>query len=239
MPTDNSPAIGYLTPEDFTATDYTCGRLRIPNNQLFQAAVMGALADLTRPESWEQFGTMTPEDAAYLALLMYNDFVANRGHCMIGTVMAIVTQDVPSNMLLCDGATYSKDDYPDLWAIINANLILSSSTFKTPDLRGRFVMADGDTGHPEYSIGGEYDHALLQNELAYHEHLINPHQHSYIGGNVVTVPAGVDPVPASYVTPIPSLTDLSGYLTANGVGGDQPHNTTPPYFVLRYCVVAK
>lgn len=230
---------GYLTPDVFTPTAYICGRLRIPNNELFLAAVMGALADLTRESSWQSFGTMTPEDAAYLALTMYNDFVANRGACMIGTVVAIATQDVPANMLLCDGTTYSKDDYPDLWSVINANLILSSTTFKTPDLRGRFVMADGDTGHPEYSIGGEYEHALIESELAFHQHTTNPHQHTYVGGNVISVPAGVDPIPASFVTPIPSLTDLSGYLTDNGKGGDTPHNTTPPYFVLRYCLVAK
>lgn len=213
-------------------------RIDLPDDPQILSALRELIAVLASEEVWlERDGSLTQLESATIAMRMYNSF--RKDDTMLGVIVPIATAGVPDTMLLCDGSAYDASDYPELFAVINPNLQLSGSTFKTPDLRGRFVMADGDPDHAEYSIGGEYNHPLTQSELPFHQHTTNPHQHTYIGGNVVTVPAGVDPVPASYVTPIPALTDPSGYLTDNGVGGDEAHNTTPPYFVLRYAMIAK
>lgn len=229
----------YVAPSS-TPTARRCRRVLIPDAPQFVEAVNEVLSLLTYPDVWQAGdGTLTAQECAIQMATMWNEY--RKDHlCMLGVIVPIATAEVPDGMLLCDGSTYEKVDYPDLFAVINPNLILSATTFKTPDLRGRFIMAAGDGDHPEYSIGGEYQHALVQTEMPFHEHLIEPHTHGYIGGNTVTVPSGADPlVPASFVTPIPALTDPTGYLTANGVGGDQPHNTTPPYYVLRYAMVAR
>jgi len=48
-----------------------CRRLFIPNDEYLVAAISGALLELTKPYHWEQFGTVTPADAAYACLLMW------------------------------------------------------------------------------------------------------------------------------------------------------------------------
>lgn len=53
----------YLTPETLPTT--TCDRtISIPNDPTLLAAVNAALYSLTLPENWEQYGAITPEQAA-------------------------------------------------------------------------------------------------------------------------------------------------------------------------------
>lgn len=54
---------GYLTP-DTLPTAYVCRVLTIPNEIDLIIAVNGQINELTKPENWEQFGTITPEEAA-------------------------------------------------------------------------------------------------------------------------------------------------------------------------------
>jgi len=214
-------------------------RINIPDDPQFIAAIKELIEQMASPEVWLERDTSirTQDECAAIAMEMYHSF--RKDDSMLGWVVPFATYIVPHNMLLCDGATYSKDDYPDLWQVINSNLVLDSTTFKTPDLRGRFIMADGDTDHPEYSIGGEYQHGLVVGELPFHQHTTNPHSHTYATGTWIDTLAGVDPLPASYITPFGGLTGDSGYQTDNGTGADEPHENTPPYFVLRYGIVAK
>lgn len=51
-----------------------CRPLDIPDDLYFRAAVRGAIFDLTRPENWEQFGALSPAEAAALAITMYEAF---------------------------------------------------------------------------------------------------------------------------------------------------------------------
>lgn len=174
---------------------------------------------------------------------------------MIGVIVPFATANIPSNMLLCDGGTYDADDYPELWAVINPMLQISGTQFRTPDLRGRFIMGDGDANHAEYSIGGEYQHSLVQSEMPYHEHLIEPHTHTnephyhtLIPGFTFNLDLEAPGVPDIQGAGLTLYTDTSaasvvinptGYQTANGVGGDGAHENTPPYYVLRYGMIAR
>lgn len=241
MPVDSAPKQGYLTPDTFTPTDYICGRLRIPNERYFLAAVMGALADLVRAESWEPYGTMTPDDAAYLALTMYNDFILHRGTCMIGTIVAIATTDPPTGTLICDGSSYARVDYPDLYALLLPTYQTDADNFTVPDLRGMVVMGAPVTiDSVTFNAGdmlGEYNHTLDVSEMPAHSHTNTPHAHSYTDNLNVTVPAGVDPIPASSMTPFPSTTGASGVVIDN-TGGDGAHNNVQPSLMLQYAIVA-
>lgn len=241
MPNPFSDGYGYLTPDMFTPTAYTCGRLRIPDNQLFLAAVMGALTDLTNAKSWQAFGTMTPEQAAYLALEMVNDFTMHRGTCMLGSIIAIATVDPPTGCILCDGSTYNRVDYPDLYALLLPVYKTDADHFVTPDLRGQVVIGAPFTLHSTtYSAGdglGEYDHTLDVGEMPAHSHSNAPHDHIYGSFVDIPVPAGLDPVPASAMLPTPSTTAPS-IVAIDNTGGDGAHNNVQPSIALQYAMVA-
>lgn len=66
---------GWLTPES-GATEYECRPVFIPldDDLSYMAAVNGALNELTKPENWEQFGSVTPEEAAEVMLEMYTQY---------------------------------------------------------------------------------------------------------------------------------------------------------------------
>lgn len=212
-------------------------RIDIPDDPQFLAAISELIEQMGIPDVWaESDGSLTQLEAATIANRMYMSF--RKDDTMLGVVVPFATADVPDTMLLCDGSTYDASLYPELFAVINPNLILSGSTFKVPDLSGRFILADGNTDYPEYSIGGEYKHALLESELAFHQHTTNPHTHAYQETVILETAAGELPTLAVFATNVPTLTGDSGYLTDNGKGGDTPHENMPPFYVLRYGMIA-
>jgi len=78
---------GYLTPDN-VPEDSQCRMLKIPNSTAWLSVFMGALYPLTLPESWQQYGTLTPEEAAQAALNVIWDAydVANQdcyGNCSL------------------------------------------------------------------------------------------------------------------------------------------------------------
>jgi microcystin-dependent protein len=58
----------------------------------------------------------------------------------IGTVIAFAGAVPPKGYLLCDGTSYSRITYEDLYAVIGTIYgSLDGATFKVPDLRGEFL----------------------------------------------------------------------------------------------------
>lgn len=221
-----------------TPASLTRWRIDLPDDPQILAALRELIAQLASEEVWlERDGSLTQLESATIAMRMYNSF--RKDDTMLGMIMPFATDATPETMLLCDGGIYDAADYPELFAIINPALILSGSTFQTPDLRGRFVMAEGNTDYPEYSEGGEYLHTLLDSELAFHQHTTPPHIHGITGYLNIPLPAGLDPVTVSSMVEIPSSTAPSDFLTDSGAGGGEPHENTPPYYVLRYGMIAK
>ena len=77
----------------------------------------------------------------------------------IGSIMAFGSATPPNGYLLCDGGEIRIGDYPELFATIGYNfkavsLLIGSSTFALPDLRGRFALGkdDMDNGNTVPSI---------------------------------------------------------------------------------------
>jgi len=68
---------GWLTPNTPAPNDERCRRVSVPDDLLFVGAVTGALLPLTQASNWEQFGTMTPQEAADIMSTAFELFVAS------------------------------------------------------------------------------------------------------------------------------------------------------------------
>lgn len=62
-PLNSVRSVGFLTPDE-APDDLLCRSFSIPNEYRWLGNFMGALLDLTEPENWRQYGTLTPDEAA-------------------------------------------------------------------------------------------------------------------------------------------------------------------------------
>lgn len=95
----------------------------------------------------------------------------------------------PAGYLLCDGTSYLRADYPDLFAAIGtAYGAVDGTHFNVPDLRGRVPLGSGTgdavdaTAHALGAKAGAETHALVVTELAAHTHVITDAGHVHATG---------------------------------------------------------
>jgi len=215
----------WLTPNT-PASGFICRLLRIPNSEEHLAIVNGALMDLAYAQSFEEFGTDSPDDTAALFAQMYEDYIKFRG-CMIGTIFAHANTSAPIGSLPCDGGTYLKADYPLLYAALHSAFIVDSTHFKTPDLMGRTVIGVGSgsglTSRAMNASGGEETHVLTTAELA-------SHTHTYLSPAL-----GFMQVPA---TPVGAWTNSIASNTG-ATGSNTAHQNMSPFRALSYAIWAQ
>lgn len=89
----------------------------------------------------------------------------------IGSVIAFVGNVIPDYALLCDGAAYSRVDYPDLYSILPNTMILNANTFLTPDLTDRFPRGTNDIANVN-TPGGDDEFTLSVSNLPPHSHQV-------------------------------------------------------------------
>ncbi|TXC78674.1 tail fiber protein [Luteibaculum oceani] len=100
----------------------------------------------------------------------------------VGTIIAFSGAVAPKGWLLCDGKTYNKTDFPRLEGIIGSSWGNNGgSTFKVPDLRGRFLRGAGAgstglTGANIPELGKAYGD---QNKSHNHKVTVRPHTHNF------------------------------------------------------------
>lgn len=95
----------------------------------------------------------------------------------------------PVGWILCDGASYSRTTYPELFAIIGTTYGTEDpSSFNVPDLRGRTVVGL-DTTQVEFNTlnkkAGAKEHQLSEGEMPAHNHggtTSSAGSHSHGGG---------------------------------------------------------
>lgn len=233
---------GYITGNVITPTDFICRRVLIPNDLALIMAVNGALLTLVQPYNWEQISTTaeTPEQAAALMSEMYNDY-AESSVCMLGMIIPYATSSAPNGTLPCDGSTFERVDYPQLYAALDSIFIVDGDHFKTPDLRGRAVIGagqgDGLSNRAVGATGGEETHVLTVGELAAHTHTNTPHTHTEGTAfpNLTTIGPGA---PEPTAIPGTGVTGAAGVAIDN-TGSDEAHNNMQPFYALNYCMVAR
>lgn len=124
--------MAWLTGNSIPTTDFICRLLIIPNDLDLIIAVNGALDELTESENWEKFGTVTPQETADVMAVMWDKYIESRP-CMIGSVILYATVTAPIGTLPCDGSTYLRVDYPELYSVLASVYIIDANTFKTPN----------------------------------------------------------------------------------------------------------
>lgn len=218
--------MGFPTP-DTLPTTVICRQLLIPDDPIMLGAVSGALLPLLDPVQWEQYGAVTPGDAAAAAQVMFLRYLEG-AVCMIGMILAYATTTIPSNMLPCDGAQYLGTAYPQLYAVIDPVFKNSSGQFRVPDLRGRTIIGSG-TGVPSLTprvIGTRAGDEAVTLTLTQ----IPSHNHSEVTAVSALINGGVE-APASAAVP--------GAGTTGNAGGGASHPNMQPFFVLNYGIVYK
>jgi len=154
---------------------------------------------------------------------------------LVGLIMPVCTASLPPGTLLCDGSTYQREDYPNLYDALDSAYILNADEFQVPNLSERFILGAGP-GHAANTTGGSFEHTQTETELAPHTHGNTPHAHSEIAATPTIVNGGLE-APASSAAPIASTTGLTS-ISIDSAGGGQAMDITPPYLALRYVVVA-
>src|SRR3989304_5492142 len=146
------------------------------------------------------------------------------GYLEVGAILAYPTVLNPATgWLLCDGTGYTKEQYPELWEVLNdANVNwdgyhqVSENAFAVPDLREQKTITGADGSNPPGLYGGEKTHVLTVGELAEHAHTINSLRaiQSNAGSGTGWNIARVDSNPA--------------HPNTDGAGGGTPQHNTPP-----------
>jgi len=154
---------------------------------------------------------------------------------LTGLIMPVCTAALPQGTLLCDGSTHLRVDYPNLYDALDPAYIVDPDTFITPDLRDRFVMAAGPL-HAANTSGGSATATLTIDQLPAHTHTTQPHTHTETTAVPTAIAIGPG-VPAASAVPGAGVTG-SATVIVDPTGNGQPIDLNPPYFALRYVVVA-
>lgn len=185
------------------------------------ANVSGALLELTYAGNWEEFGAVTPADAADAAFVMYNEFTKDIWS-MIGALVPTITATTPPGCLELDGQTYNNGDYPALAALLDSHWDNGDGTFTVPDLRGRFPLALNGS-HAMGDTGGTETVTLSVDEMPSHNHIT--------GNSLSSLAVMPGEGPVLVPNPLPT--------TTQNAGGGGSHNNMPPYMALRYVLIAR
>lgn len=217
----------WLTPNSIPS-DRLCLSLLVPNSLEFIMIIRGCLGLLTKPENFQQFGTLTAAETADIFQSVYFDFIyqSNMECYMIGAILMYPNNTIPTKCLPCDGSTYNRSDYPLLYTALAGTLyIVDADTFTTPDMRGVFPLG-ADGAHPNGSTGGT-------NQVNIGVQHLPAHTHDYQGVlmNVDIEGVGVPDVTAAGINPLAQQT--------SSVGGGQALDITPPYRAVNFVIIAK
>lgn len=141
-----------------------------------------------------------------------------------GEIHAFARSSAPAGYLLCNGASKSKNDFPELFSAIGYTFGGSGDNFKLPDLRGRTLLgvnsshALGSTGGSEkktIQISNLPSHSHTQGKVEYTDHTM----HGLWADNLFVTVNGV-------VTPTTAMANLTGQLGVPTIAGFKEEETT-------------
>ncbi|NDC95048.1 hypothetical protein EB118_13730 [bacterium] len=156
---------------------------------------------------------------------------------VVGDIKHSVRNTDHMGWLVCDGRSLSRDDYPELFAVIGTAFGNSSgTTFNLPNCSGRVIGTVGTgAGLSARALGdkvGAETHTLTVGEMPSHSHTINDpgHTHSYVNNvNDQAVHTLTTQSDAADQVDINATTGSSTTgITINNTGGGGAHNNMQP-----------
>jgi microcystin-dependent protein len=190
-----------------------------PSDFWIRVVINGLFHRLVEADAWTQGGTATEQDAADIfsnivwTITMSTD---------VGQVLFFATIALPVYCLPCDGASYLRSDYPELFAAIGVLWgSVDGTHFNVPDFRDKTLVDAGST-FAITDTGGEQTHTLTVGEMPSHSHSIPL---AILTGTAV-------PPPLDAGTNAPIITSNSG-----STGGDGAHNNMQPYTAVNFGIV--
>lgn len=184
------------------------------------------------------------KDGSVTAVKLASD--ATGAFCLPGFIQPYGGATAPTGWLLCDGASYPRATYPDLFTAIGVAFgSVDGTHFNVPNLKGK-VPVGKDAAQTEFDVLGETGGAKTHTHTGpSHTHATDVqggHGHTtgagvYNGGlssNVYTAGTGYSP-PGHY-----HGMDVQGYHShtagAAGTGNTGSGSTLQPYVVLNYLI---
>lgn len=205
--------------------------LTIPTHVDLERFIWGALFSIAFWTSWEEGGSLSVEDTTQFIKQV---LLSRKEFNLIGAILPFYTEDLPNLTLLCDGSVYNKSDYPLLWEAL-PGAAKDATTFTVPDLREKFLLGASDD-YPVSQEGGEFAVTLTEAEMPSHTHTNTPHSHSEIVATPFPTLVGAG-APAVYAVSGVGVTGASG-VVIDSTGGGGEHENMPPYYALRYYIIA-
>lgn len=229
----------WLTPASAPPAGSIYKLIRLPAEVDWQAPFWGALIELAKSHNWEQLSGETPEDTADVFADLFTEW--RMPNPLIGTIFVHASSSQPPNSLPCDGSTYNRSDYPDLYDALDAAYRVGSTQLTVPDLRGRTLICDGQgsglTNRAFAATGGNETVTLLQSQIPSHTHGDNGHSHGESQA-VPAIGAAITGVPVPSAVPGAGLTAVS-YASLTNTGGGGSHTNMQPWLALHYAIWAK
>jgi microcystin-dependent protein len=187
--------------------------------------LFGVLDVLADPSAWD--GDDATQHAAGQQIEQFLTWLLTASEAApvnIGDIGISASATLPDTRLWCDGATYNRADYPDLYAALDAAFLIDADTFQVPDLRERVPVGES-ASYTVGAAGGAAEHTLTAPEippLPLHVRIYTPAHAAGTGvqGQYGSAGTGANPVVVN-------------------MSGGEPHNNMQPYLVVRYWIQAK
>ena len=171
----------------------------------------------------------------YQALEPYLSGGVHGGFTPVGSIIAVMGNDAPTNYLKCDGAIYNIEDYPELANYFeeqfdNTNFFGGdgATTFAVPDLRGEFLRGTGTNSHTSQGSGSSVGTHQDATQI--------PHGHGGISSNNVLSPK-VAAANTDFLSSGAKVVTVSGSLSSDTFStwfAARPTNTS-----VLYCIAVK
>ena len=168
----------------------------------------------------------------------------------VGDIKMTATTTAPTGWLLCDGSSYEREAYPELFKVIGTSFGGDALNFSVPDMRGAVpvgvhnpAVRAGISLRPIGLGGGEEAHTLTTAELAAHSHSVTDPGHRH-GLSINFNPGSLQAVTFAGAT-FNDMDEINTFISShttgisiNNAGLGNAHNNMQPYTVVQFCIFA-
>lgn len=165
----------------------------------------------------------------------------------IGFIMMWTSNNIPNNFLLCDGASYTISEYPELYSVIQDIYGGDSVSFNVPNLKGFTPIGTDSNINLNTSIGSKTV-TITTETMPAHSHsatsgsYTGSHSHSlYYGSSSGGQGIDVYTKSSSGGRSVPNLQSAGSHshtFTVKPTGEGQAHTNLSPYlsvhFIIKY-----